>query len=150
MEGERIRDGAGWRTSLLALIPAVMWLAICAYSWSVDDLDRFQIISTIFIVVAYVYCFSRVAASRVLLTAQGIVIRIWKSRQIAWTDVAGFEPARHPLFGRTLYLRLKSGGRVQMPYPSPGNVRYDENVERLRRWHSAHGEPRAERQVTGE
>jgi hypothetical protein len=67
------------------------------------------------------------------------VVSLWKRREIAWSDVAGFELARHFPYGRALYVELRNGDHIPMPYPSPGNAHYDKNLERLRQWHSAYG-----------
>lgn len=140
-EDERVRDKVTWKSSLVSYIPLALWLIICIYFWSTSTLDAFQITATIAILALFVYYSAIDVMAYVWLTTNGIATRYWRRREIAWPDVAGFELRDRFLRGRALCIILKNGSSIPIPFPSPGNARYEQNLERLYQWKRQYGDP---------
>lgn len=139
VEEVRIRDQSDWKSILFPAVPLILWLATCAYFWSTGGLDRFQVLVAIVMFVAFAYFFVTTMIWRVFVSSGGIVIQRLRSRRIDWDEVAGFEVKSQSFRGRSLFVVLTDGSHLSMPVPSPGDPRYQENLERLREWNATYG-----------
>lgn len=129
----RIRDQVGWKSVLFPAVPLILWLAICSYFWSVDALDRFQVLVALVMLAAFAYYCVSITFWRVAVSEHGIVLRGRRKRSVGWQEIIGFE-----VEGRSLCIVLKDGSHVPMPAPTPGNARYEENLRYLNDRKAAH------------